>query len=109
MVLGIEFSRIKDAAFFSALIHKMCPKMSEYESREDLAERIHGPVELGDHFSRPSTVTEVDIPWFDTTKGIFIMSELPREIKVLLKKIGVKKKDLKKKKTAKMYFDIIHD
>lgn len=85
MILGIEFARVKDALFFSALLHRMCPKMTNFERSTDLAEKVHGPPELSQHFSRPSTVTEIDIPWFDPVKQVFNVSELPHEIKVLLK------------------------
>lgn len=44
---------------------------------------------------------------WDPLTQTFIMSEIPKEIKTLLKKAGFKKKDLKSKETALAIFEIL--
>jgi hypothetical protein len=44
---------------------------------------------------------------WDPLTQTFIMSEIPKEIKTLLKKAGFKKKDLKSKTTALAIFEIL--
>jgi len=44
---------------------------------------------------------------WDPVSQTFILNEVPKEIKILLKKAGFKKKDLKKKETALAIYEVL--
>ena len=59
------------------------------------------------YISRPTSVTQKETPWFNHITQTFNLEQLPNEIKILIKQIGIKKKDLKNPDKAKSFFDII--
>ncbi len=61
----------------------------------------------GYNISRPLTFEKKEHAGWDPKTQTFIMSEIPKEIKTLLKKAGTKKKDLKSKDTALAIFEIL--
>ena len=57
--------------------------------------------------SRPLTFEKKEHAGWDPMTQTFIMSDIPKEIKTLLKKAGFKKKDLKSKETALAIYEIL--
>ena len=57
--------------------------------------------------SRPLTFEKKEHAGWDPITQTFIMTEIPKEIKSLLKKAGFKKKDLKSKETALAIYEIL--
>lgn len=87
MVLGIEYSRPRDALFFSTLICQMCPKSDSMnpDALKKLADERAGVPEVSQFISRPVSAKEIDIPWFNHITQTFNLAELPDEIKIMIK------------------------
>ena len=87
MVLGLEFSRVKDALYFSTLINQFCPKCDRPVDSElqYLAQEVFQTEEENRCFSRPTNCTQVDLPWFNTITQTFNLKEMPQEIKIIIK------------------------
>ena len=109
MVLGLEYSRPRDALFFSTLICQMCPKSDSMDPAElaKVADARFNVPDVSQFISRPVSGKEAGVPWFNNITGTFNLAELPDEIKIMIKQIGIKKKDLLRPQTAKPIFDIL--
>lgn len=57
--------------------------------------------------SKPLAFERKEHAGWDPTTQTFILNEVPREIKHLLKKAGFKKKHLKKKETALAIYEVL--
>lgn len=57
--------------------------------------------------SKPLSFERKEHAGWDPISQTFILNEVPKEIKMLLKKAGFKKKDLKKKGTALAIYEIL--
>ena len=59
------------------------------------------------NISRPIIFEKKDHAGWDPVSQTFLLNDIPKEIKNLLKKAGFKKKDLKQKETALAIYEIL--
>ena len=59
------------------------------------------------NISRPISFEKKEHAGWDPMSQTFILADIPKEIKTLLKKAGFKKKDLKSKETALAIYEIL--
>jgi hypothetical protein len=106
ILVGIQFSNVHDASCFRNLIQTYAFKCTGNlnDVVKDQKSRLGNP-SYG--ISRPSTFEKKEHAGWDPITQTFIMSDIPKEIKSLLKKAGFKKKDLKSKETALAIFEIL--
>lgn len=100
LIIGIEFSQVTDASTFKNIIQQYSIKMEEYEQLKE-------PKEIKYSISKPISFHKKEYSGWDPVNQIFVLSELPREIKELLKKAGYKKKDLRRKDTALAIYELL--
>ena len=106
ILVGIQYSNVHDASIFRNLIQTY-----SFKCTSTLADVVkEQQSKLGNpayNISRPLTFEKKEHAGWDPKTQTFIMSEIPKEIKTLLKKAGTKKKDLKSKDTALAIFEIL--
>eukprot|EP00350_Pseudokeronopsis_sp_OXSARD2_P011232 CAMPEP_0170564854 /NCGR_PEP_ID=MMETSP0211-20121228/75283_1 /TAXON_ID=311385 /ORGANISM="Pseudokeronopsis sp., Strain OXSARD2" /LENGTH=203 /DNA_ID=CAMNT_0010884857 /DNA_START=14 /DNA_END=625 /DNA_ORIENTATION=- len=105
VVVGIEFSDTSEASSFEKLIEKYSFKADNVPlliKEESLKVGVQN-LEIG----RPTTFSKEEHAGWDPISQTFIINELPKDIKVMLKKAGFKRRDLKNKETALAIYEIL--
>eukprot|EP00347_Sterkiella_histriomuscorum_P002362 403368446 len=96
--IGIQFANVHDASVFRNLIHTYSFKGDKVE--EVLMEHKSKLGISAVQITKPLVFQRKEHAGWDPSTQTFILNEVPREIKQLLKKAGFKKKHLKKKEIA---------
>ncbi|CDW79346.1 neural wiskott-aldrich syndrome protein [Stylonychia lemnae] len=103
--IGIQFANVHDASVFRNLILQYSIKS------ENVADTVkEQKSKLGNQnydITRPLLFERKEHAGWDPVTQTFILNEVPKEIKILLKKAGFKKKDLKKKETALAIYEVL--
>ena len=108
VVVGIQFANVHDASLFRNLVNSYSFKCETPSQLQDLIKSEQQ--KLGNpsyNISRPVSFAKKEHAGWDPMTQTFILGEIPKEIKTLLKKAGFKKKDLKMKETALAIYEIL--
>ena len=65
------------------------------------------PIKESSIISRPKQVIEKEASWYNRNTGVFNIDEIPKEVKNIIKQIGIRKKDLLNPERARPIYDII--
>jgi ketol-acid reductoisomerase len=99
---------VHDASVFRNLINAYSFKCETQAQLQDLVKEQQSKVGVPVHnISKPLSFEKKEHAGWDPKTQTFIMNEIPKEIKTLLKKAGFKKKDLKSKETALAIYEIL--
>mmetsp|Transcript_41555 Transcript_41555/g.30546 ORF Transcript_41555/g.30546 Transcript_41555/m.30546 type:complete len:252 (-) Transcript_41555:603-1358(-) len=105
VIVGIEFSDSSEASAFEKLIDRYSlkaesvPELIKEESQKVGAQNLD--------IKRPTSFSKEEHAGWDPITQTFILNELPKDIKILLKKAGFKRRDLKNKETALAIYEIL--
>ena len=108
VLVGIQFSNVHDASLFRNLVNTYSFKCDNPGELQDLIKSEQQ--KLGNpsyNISKPLSFAKKEHAGWDPVSQTFLLNEIPKEIKTLLKKAGFKKKDLKSKETALAIYEIL--
>ena len=104
-MIGLEFANVHDASTFKNLVQTYSYKgenIDEVVKEQEKRVGIDNP-----EISKPNFFERKEHAGWNPSTSTFALNEVPKEIKLLLKKAGFKKKDLKSKETALAIYEIL--